>query len=353
MSGTVSQVKVEIPTSVYLKKTYQSPSDFKKKIGGHELPLEYFDREGDIHPLAKEGRGIYCPEEGGMLSFYKTFVYPTKGFPAGPAVHLVGIMKKWFMKPIGLLTSPPFRYFLPLLFLIPKGIRKMMFYKTAEMFIENSHYTFDLWYLESKRMSTMCREIYFKGEQFITAHFAGKEKEIWLELLLIACSIVEYDNAYRYRFQDILMAIDKDSLVKNPVKELERLTRILALRERISGNPMEKYEPVIKLLKFAFWFKRKQMWRFVSFILTLDLTGVLWEDFKKSFEVEELIEVPGYPAGKEQRIGFDYADWYNCLSSPGYDFGGISFAERHNLRKTIITMWVKKLERDGIVKGVK
>jgi hypothetical protein len=46
------------------------------------------------------------------------------------------------------------------------------------------------------------------------------------EIRDIICEVLEYDTAYRYRFQDIFAELDKESFNENPVKELKRLLRI-------------------------------------------------------------------------------------------------------------------------------
>ena len=47
----------------------------------------------------------------------------------------------------------------------------------------------------------------------------------------IICSVLEYDMAYRYRFQDIVYELDKEAFMKSPRREVTRLLRLMIDRE--------------------------------------------------------------------------------------------------------------------------
>lgn len=46
------------------------------------------------------------------------------------------------------------------------------------------------------------------------------------------CMFLEFDNAYRFRFQDIMMELDKHALNENPLKEILRLIDLMIEREK-------------------------------------------------------------------------------------------------------------------------
>lgn len=46
----------------------------------------------------------------------------------------------------------------------------------------------------------------------------------------VICAILQFDLAYRYRLQDILMEIDKDDFEKRPIREINRLIKIFIER---------------------------------------------------------------------------------------------------------------------------
>jgi len=61
--------------------------------------------------------------------------------------------------------------------------------------------------------------------------------------------IVESDSAYRYRMQDVLPLLNKENLLKNPIKEICRLLDILI--ERDEEYMKEKWKKVKKFVKLV------------------------------------------------------------------------------------------------------
>jgi hypothetical protein len=55
------------------------------------------------------------------------------------------------------------------------------------------------------------------------------EKRMMLRDLV--CMVLEFDNAYRFRVQDLVEELDKQAFERNPIKELRRLMNIGASRE--------------------------------------------------------------------------------------------------------------------------
>ncbi|MDF1498820.1 MAG: hypothetical protein P1P85_05740, partial [Patescibacteria group bacterium] len=48
----------------------------------------------------------------------------------------------------------------------------------------------------------------------------------------LLCLHFEFDNAYRFRFQDTFVELDKFNLAKNPIKEFLRLLDIMSSKEK-------------------------------------------------------------------------------------------------------------------------
>lgn len=70
----------------------------------------------------------------------------------------------------------------------------------------------------------------------------------------IVCAILEYDTAYRYRFQDIVSELNKENFNKNPHKELKRLISILSVRENVAGDEQSRLHGTLKILKIVPFF---------------------------------------------------------------------------------------------------
>src|SRR3990167_10927983 len=132
-----------IPSGFKLKideASFQKHPDLSKRLGGHQLPLEFLDRLGEFHPAAKEKEGIAYPKEGGMLSYYKIYRFPTKGIPIAPAVECMNTIKKIIRESIAILASSPIRYFLLLFLLCPKKTRKKIVMDAIARFVDTAEW---------------------------------------------------------------------------------------------------------------------------------------------------------------------------------------------------------------------
>src|SRR3990167_504866 len=336
------KVQIDMREDVFQK----SPAELMKKLGGYELPIDYLDFNFEFHPRYKEqgSNALVYPKEGGILSCFKVFRFPTKGFPAGIALELLGVIKKLILNSLKLATTAPFCYLIGTLVILPKKVRIRALYYILEKFIEIADWALNRWYLKPERMCSSVREVYIQTEAWINKKYDNKEKEIWLKILLIACMIIEYDSAYRYRFQDILVEIDKNLLKKSPIEEIERLNQILIHRESVGGVNPDKYKPFIKALKWLFRLKRKTAGNFIDIICSWDLMRVTWDEFRLTDFTQDIL------VGDRQRIGFDYGDWYHILNSDTYGYGGIPFHARYSLRRKIDTQWADQLVNKGIIK---
>lgn len=93
-------------------------------------------------------------------------------------------------------------------------------------------------YMDCDRYSQPVREVYRVME--------GKLRDI-------ICAILEFDTAYRYRFQDIVGELNKEAFEKNPLKEIKRLADILFEREWHGDNGIGKFK---KYIPYLIWYLR-------------------------------------------------------------------------------------------------
>lgn len=341
----MQRVQIAIPQEIFQK----DPSNITAKIGGTELPVDYLDFNFDFFPQFKNAgkNAILRPEHGGVYCFYKVYRFPTKGIPGGPALELIGIIKKIILNTLKVLNSSPIRYFVGLFQVLPKSIREKSFYYSLGLFLEICDWCFNRWYLEPDRMTTCCREIYFKGCEFINYTFEEKDpqkKDILKRLLYVFCMIIEYDSAYRCRLQDLAPLIDKEALRKNPRKELNRVLKEIIHRESVAGLDPKKYDPFLKLVNFMLILKKKTSQTLIDFICCLDLSEIPWEEFKNTDFTNPPLLSP------VQRVGRDHADWYHILNAESYGYGSIPFYARYRLRKEIDRNWADQMVKEGIIK---
>jgi hypothetical protein len=114
--------------------------------------------------------------------------------------------------------------------------------------------------------------------------------------------LIEYDNAYRYRLQDILSETTKEKLTAKPIAEIRRLMKLM--KERDDASIFNKFK------KF-------------SFLFTLAL---LLPKYRKMFrQAVSYLDLT--------RLQFDEADRYWVSLRNDYKFFGKSFEERYNTLK--------------------
>ena len=220
------------------------------------MELEISKEKGDNHPLEK----VEFPFEG-VYTQMGSQKFPYKGFPFFEFVEKVDVVKK-----IGRSCLSGFWHSFKntnrfrLIFLIPViFVSKELLYAgvfTLFRFLERYRLKPDKYCTAVRELYRAFSEVKIKGED-------EKMKEFRLMIRLVICMILEFDNAYRYRMQDILPEFDKEKLKKNTIRELHRVLDIIESRENT-----QTIKDSCFLLK-----------KFVSFYLRFDrkLLGLLRE----------------------------------------------------------------------------
>lgn len=186
------------------------------------LPSE-IPPENDRNALQR----VEFPEEGGVLTYMEGYELPYRGFPLAEIVEKIDVMKKLAKASLsGLYHALKDRRLMlivlfPAIFvfrdLIYSGV--YTFYRLIERFK-----------LKSVRMSRCMRELH---RAFSADRPREGEKMTTLRTMLrdVICNVLEFDNAYRFRAQDIFAEIDSIALKRSPVKELTRLLTLMQSRE--------------------------------------------------------------------------------------------------------------------------
>ena len=136
-------------------------------------------------------------------------------------------------------------------------------------------------------------------------------------MIAIACAcelfyhVLEYDNAYRFRFQDVFQEVDKEKLEQDPQKEIERLFSILLTREN-TERMASKWRILRKIIRLIF--------RFQIFKECKDI---------KKFIIYFMMELP------RNVISMDESDRYYSADRNSYEHEGKPQAERLRWRQTI------------------
>lgn len=186
-----------------------------------ELPSE---KPTDVAPI----RRVEFPPAGGVLTYMEGHDQPYLGFPLAVFVDTIDLLKKVSRGLVSALyhsfKRTPRVYFLTLIPAFWLGRHLVhaiiyIFYRQMERFR-----------IKPLRYCTAVRELY---RAFTVPKDRERLRDLELRLMLrdVVCMLLEFDNAYRFRAQDILVGLDKEQLQKRPIKEFLRLVDIMQTRE--------------------------------------------------------------------------------------------------------------------------
>ena len=192
--------------------------------GMKEIPVLASEVPRDTNPLVK----VEFPEKGGVLTWMENFDYPYKGFPYFEFVDKIDLGKKIIRAfASGLYHRLKKRNKLQLLLMLPNlwlstdvaHSLLYVFYRLIERFR-----------IKRERYCDAIRELYraFSLEKFGETQ---EEREMRLMFRDSICMFLEFDNAYRYRAQDVIISLNKDNLKRAPALEILRLIKIMQSRE--------------------------------------------------------------------------------------------------------------------------
>jgi len=223
--------------------------DFMRRVD-YILKIIREKKGGVLHEITEEERKkvvaiikVEFPKGGGVLSHYEGLEYPTKGFPYGDTVNAVDRVKKVLMVTLrGIEESlKEHRIKTVLLFIF---FRKQIF-KIGDALLSTLNRGLEEVRSKPEMYCPAVREIYRAFN-----HIA-KERKFFINLRDIICMVLEYDDAYRYRFQNVIIELDKERVQKNVVKEIRRLfERAIELEDdegvKAKFIRLKKFLPIIR-----------------------------------------------------------------------------------------------------------
>lgn len=198
---------------------------------------------------------VRLPKEGGIYSYFEGDEFPHKGFPDVDTCNRLDDVKKLMMAIILILHSFASSYLGFAVLVFSYIFLKKPLQKSTEKLIGYFHGTLEPHLLNPIRYCVAVREIYR----------AFDEKHLRIRNLL--CMILEFDDAYRYRFQYTLGEINSENLRKNPYKELSRLIQIVVDREK-EPRLRDTFKKLKKFLFLASFFKVRN--EIMKILLRLD-----------------------------------------------------------------------------------
>lgn len=238
--------------------------------------------ENDRNALTK----VEFPEEGGVMTYMEGYELPYRGWPIADSVDKIDVIKKIAKASLsGMYHSFKKRPWMTVLLLpailvlrdiITAGV--YTFYRLIERFKT-----------KPLRFSQCMRELH----RAFTVNHEENLSELRLMLRDVVCNILEFDNAYRFRAQDILEELNKDSLRNNAIKELKRLIVIAQGRET-TQEIKDTWKLIKMFISFYLRFDRKLLRLFTDTLLNLDIEKFKLTPEDKQFCVKRKDYVFGF-----------------------------------------------------------
>lgn len=165
--------------------------------------------------------------EGGVFTYLQRYEKPFRGFPFNDTVQQIDEFKKL----IKIITQKFFATF-----------KKSSLWAKFKLFMSlDTMKSLGIGYLYAYhwqvRKHRLKPSMYCKSVRELHTILSNQSRDILYNDDLreavrdCFCMFMEFDNAYRFRMQDILIEMDKTALLANPAKEIGRLLQLMADRE--------------------------------------------------------------------------------------------------------------------------
>lgn len=168
--------------------------------------------------------GFMRDKTGGALTFLRDRAEPDRGYPSGEHIQMACAVKKTIAFTIQLWRKSN---------IIDKAIILLSAKIWINLIIDLFYFTTKDFHLPFEKLSQPVKEVW----RWIK----------WEKLRDLICFVLEFDTAYRFRFQDIMAELQRWAMKEQPLRELNRLFNILIERENYADNMKPKW----RFIKYA------------------------------------------------------------------------------------------------------
>lgn len=225
--------------------------------------------EGEITFMLDESKPnpIEYPATGGILIHIQGAPYPKKGFPFPEAIYAINLAKKFFVSLLKILTIPEMLGWTIAVVLPFKRKVKILNHVIAT-YARLAQGSISPFVMKSEYMTKCANECELFVYKFLIT--IGIDDAPAKALANVVGTIVEYDDAYRFRLEDIMLETTKEKLISNPRKEIKRLLELLHERDS-SFSVKEKASKLYRVVNLIL-LSRKFRSAFKFAILSTNLT---------------------------------------------------------------------------------
>lgn len=201
----------------------------------------------------------YIPEraeyiEGvGNFVFYHGVPYPSKTVAPPQAISAVNGVKRLFLSSLRLVTSKQAIVPILSLFLMGRKRRGILLTNALKGFNDTSNMIVSPFRLVDGSYCKLVKELRAFIDELLVSF--GVDREVAHETSEYIGMMFEYDNAYRYRIQDVLNEADPDRLVRDFPTEAKRLILLQESREVIGKEygVTGKFQSGVRALNYLWY----------------------------------------------------------------------------------------------------
>ena len=253
---------------------------------------DVYEHEDTIKKISKEAgydfivKHLDFRRDTGILVYYEGAEYPKKGGTEPEAMFAINIMKKIIVHPTRLLLNWEL-YPTVILFLLKTKKGKAKFLnKVLNVYNEISTRAIEGVLIKRCYMTPTGKAIDMLV--YKTLINLGVDEVIANNFARYFACLLEFDDAYRYRFQDTMSEVNEDELFKHPAKEFIRVLKIYQSRD-IEGisSKMAILEPAIKILFKFKWFTKAFMSALKDINIKdmqMDVSDIYWTNMRSDYK---------------------------------------------------------------------
>lgn len=289
---------------------------------------------GQLYHIAER---VEYPPEGGIYVHYKGMLFPKKGYPFPEAIYANDNLKRVTRFLITLISGTEMIPSIVVFAILPWKFKVKKIEQMIDEYVRIAIWMQNECYLIPDRYSNCSKEIGGFVFDFLIAlgidkkyhnitradgvevgmaqarkaggdpvwtTLKGGEQGFLFAIARAVATIFEYDDAYRYRVEDLMSETTSSALYSNPQQEIQRLTRIYIAREKSHASNM------------------------VARISKLVCIALYHPKIKKAFKYA-LLDL------KFEHLQLDNADRYHVLTRGDYDFVGRTLDERKRIYKEL------------------
>lgn len=270
-------MKYQIPTPP--REIFMYPDGYQDtnlEGGVNEIPLRVL-QENPQHCVIEA-----IEFNNGINVYYTDVPYPRKGFPFAEAIASINTVKRILIDSLSILR--------------PWQLPFIKIENALKVFNRVAYTHISKYIIKPEFMTPFASE--FQGIVFVFLHALGISIRESKKTAHIIGAIFEYDNAYRFRLQDLATETSIEDLTSSPILEIYRLIQIYEDRE--------KYEAV------------KKKFNLVYLVLTfLLLVPKVRKAYIRAIKLSDF-----------KRLKLDEIDSYWCNIREDYDYKGKPYEER-------------------------